>query len=118
MVMRKFLERLETDDNKELLENLFYEVWGEKLFSNRYGTSVRVTVVYPKSTPVFSILVILSQNITDVSYDDFNELFMFLKKMKVSFGVGDSKQLFTSIVDIDDFIKELKQLKDIKKYNL
>ena len=38
--------------------------------------------------------------------------------MKVSFGVGDSKHLFTSIVDIDDFIKELKQLKDIKSYNL
>lgn len=113
MVMRKFLERLETDDNKELLENLFYDIWGDKLFSR----AVHVTVVFPKNKPVYVIFASLSQSITDKSYDDFNKLFMFLKKTNVSFSISD-KQLHISIDDIDDFIKELKQLKDIKKYNL
>jgi len=112
MVMRKFLERLETDDNKKLLETLFYDVWCEKLI-----TSVGVTVIYPRSTPVFSLLALISKKITDVSFDDFNKLFMFLKKTNVKF-VFKSSQLDITIIDIDNFIKELKQLKDIKSYNL
>ena len=56
MVMRKFLERLETDDKKELLETLFYDVWSGKLIS-----SVGVTVIYPRSKPVYSLLALISK---------------------------------------------------------
>ena len=105
--MRKFLERLETDDNKELLETLFYDIW---CGSNKLITSIGVTVVYPRST-------LIPKKITDVSYDDFNKLFMFLKKINVKF-VFKGSQLDITIIDIDNFIKELQELKDIKSYNL
>ena len=102
MVMRKFLERLVTDDKKELLETLFKEVW---------------YVIYPKTTPIFSLLATQSLHITNFSYDDFNKLFMFLKKANVDFSL-DGKQLVVTVIDVDNFIDELRLLADSKKYNI
>ena len=110
--MRTFLERLVTDDKKELLETLFKEVWYGILKKN-----VSVTVVYPRSKPVYSLLALISKKITDVSYDDFNKLFMFLKETKVKF-IFKGGQLDITIVDIEKFIDELRLLADSKKYNI
>ena len=112
MVMRKVLERLVTDDKKELLETLFKEVWYGILKKN-----VSVTVIYPKTTPIFSLLATQSLHITNFSYDDFNKLFMFLKKANVDFSL-DGKQLVVTVIDVDNFIDELRLLADSKKYNI
>ena len=112
MVMKKFLEKLVTDDNKELLETLFYDNFGH-LFS----TTSHVNVIYPNNTPVYSVFSIASRNINESTYDDYNELFMFLKKHKVSFSLND-RQFTVNVVNVNSFIDELKKLSNINKYNL
>ena len=42
---------------------------------------------------------------------------MFLKKANVDFSL-DGKQLVVTVIDVDNFIDELRLLADSKKYNI
>ena len=109
--MRKFLERLETDDKKELLETLFKELCDNII------SRVSCTVYYPTKTPKYDITLFLDKIFANDTFDDFNKLFLFLKKMNVIFSLSGN-QLIIIIVDVDNFIDEMKMIISSKKYNI
>ena len=113
MKVKKFTESYNYTYEKEIIGDLFWDIWGTKLDMG----SVGVTVFYPKNEAVFSIVVTIGQKVSNITYDDFFELFETLKRLNVKF-IFESKQLKITSEDIKEIIEELKSVKNSKKFNI
>ena len=101
-------------DEKKIIGELFWNIWGNKLDIN----IASVTIFYPKSTPMFSIIMSVKKNISNITYDDFRELFDMLKRLNLEFVLNDSKQLIITTENIVPLIKELKAINNQNKFNI
>ena len=100
-------------DEKTIIKQLFWSIWGNKL-----GMDIAsVTIFYPKSEPMFSVIISVSKNISLNTYDDFRELFDMLKRLDSDFFLND-KQLVITLKSIVPLIEELKNVQNSKKFNI
>jgi hypothetical protein len=101
-------------DEKKIIGELFWNILGTKLDMN----IASVNIFYPKSTPMFSIIMSVKKNISSITYDDFCELFDMLKRLEMEFVLNDSKQLIITTKNILPLIQELKAINNQNKFNI
>ena len=113
MKIERFIETYNYTYEKEEVSQLFWDIWGTKLDMGGVG----VTVFYPKTEAVFSIIVTIKTSMSQVTYDDFRELFEMLKRLNVEF-IFENEQLKIISKDIKKIIEELKNVQNSKKFNI
>jgi len=101
-------------DEKKIIGELFWNIWGNKLNIDNPS----VTIFYPKSEPMFSVMLVINKRISTNTYNDFRELFDMLKRLDLEFVLNDSKQLVITLKDLGSLIKELKNVQNSKKFNI
>lgn len=114
MKINKFNESAETDLIKNEIKISFSNIWKDKLDLDHVG----VTVYYPLKKAVYSILITSKKFINNETYEDFYDLFTFLKNSNSTFEFRPTSQLIVEVRDIDTFLMNLREKNDIKNYNL
>jgi len=106
------LEKFDTE--KIAIKELFSDLWSEKLSLD----NISIHEYYPTNVAMYNILTSVKTNINEENYDDFNELFVFLKSSNTRFQLSESRQLVIKFKDINKFLTDLEAFSNSKKYNL
>ena len=120
MKIKRFIEtfndRISTyhyTEEKKVVTELFWNIWGTKLNMDLPN----IVIYYPKTEPMFSIIMSVKKKISENTLDDFNELFNMLKRLKAKFNLNDN-QLLITINDLIPLIEELTLISNSKKFNI
>ena len=114
--MKKYQEILESekfeiirDKCKQLVYDLFHDklsVYKIELFNLNIKTGY--SKLFIKTSKAFN----------NRNYKNYKELFDFLDKLNLEFDFTNGHDIDIYIDDVNDFILELEQISDTKKYNL
>jgi len=113
MKIIKFNENIFSDEYLRAdCRNLFGDIWGDKL---KLGN-----ILISGYEDNFDLRVIINEDLNDKTFKFFNELFVFLDKIHITFSfILEQKKLIVDInSNMNNFINEMKIKVEAKKYNL